>query len=151
MLSSNFFKGDMMNFEWALLGGVLIGLSSVLLLMSLGRIAGISGIVSGMLFSPTPSPAPSAHDRMWRMAFVLGLILGGFVTTRVLQIEVSAPTLSYGALTLAGLLVGVGTVLGAGCTSGHGVCGLGRLSRRSLVAVIVFMSTGMLTVTLMNL
>ncbi|TDR30184.1 YeeE/YedE family protein [Hydromonas duriensis] len=139
-----------MDFKWALFGGVLIGLSSVLLLVILGRVAGISGIVSGMFYPSAHSPASPKLDRWWRIAFVVGLVVGGCVTTDVMSIEIHAPTLSYGGLALAGILVGVGTVLGSGCTSGHGVCGLGRLSRRSLVAVLTFMAAGMLTVTLMN-
>ena len=127
-----------MNFESALLGGVLIGLASVLLLFSIGRIAGIRGVVAGL------------STEAWRWAFVMGLVGGGAVATVVLNPPSSASSLPYSALAIAGLLVGVGTVIGSGCTSGHGVCGLGRLSRRSLVAVMAFMAAGMLTVTIMN-
>ena len=123
-------------------GGILIGLASWLLWWGLGRIAGISGITSETLSSPT-------HPDTWRWAFLAGLILGGCLLGQGLEV----PTLSTRPLYLlipAGLLVGFGTVWGSGCTSGHGVCGLGRLSVRSLVAVGVFMATGMLVVTLMR-
>ena len=124
------------------LGGILIGLASWLLCWGLGRIAGISGITSETISSPT-------HPDTWRWAFLAGLILGGCLLGQGLEV----PTLSTRPLYLlipAGLLVGFGTVWGSGCTSGHGVCGLGRLSVRSLVAVGVFMATGMLVVTLMR-
>ena len=124
------------------LGGILIGLASWLLWWGLGRIAGISGITSETISSPT-------HPDTWRWAFLAGLILGGCLLGQGLEV----PTLSTRPLYLlipAGLLVGFGTVWGSGCTSGHGVCGLGRLSVRSLVAVGVFMATGMLAVTLMR-
>ena len=123
-----------MNFESALLGGVLIGLASVLLLFSIGRIAGISGIVAGL------------STEAWRWAFVMGLVGGGAVATVVLNPPSSASSLPYSALAIAGLLVGVGTVIGSGCTSGHGVCGLSRLSPRSLVATAAFMAAGFATV-----
>jgi uncharacterized membrane protein YedE/YeeE len=121
----------------ALAGGVLIGLASVWLLASNGRIAGISGILHG-LFAQPPG------DRGWRMAFLAGLLAAGFLW--LLFSPVSTSESSLGAMALAGVLVGFGTRLGGGCTSGHGVCGLGRLSLRSLVAVIVFMAAGMLCV-----
>jgi len=124
------------------IGGILIGLASWLQWWGLGRIAGISGITSETLSSPT-------HPDTWRWAFLAGLILGGCLLGQGLEV----PTLSTRPLYLlipAGLLVGFGTVWGSGCTSGHGVCGLGRLSVRSLVAVGVFMATGMLVVTLMR-
>lgn len=131
-----------MNFEFVLMGGLLIGLASALLLLSIGRIAGISGIVSGLLTA-------SIRDTAWRWAFVIGLIGGGAWATLMFS-PPSSGELSLVKLTIAGLLVGAGTVIGSGCTSGHGVCGLGRLSRRSLVAVLVFMAAGMLTVTAMT-
>jgi len=126
----------------ATLGGVLIGIASWLLWWGLGRIAGISSITSETLFAPL-------NPDNWRWAFLAGLIIGGSLLGQGLEI----PTLPTRPLTLlipAGLLVGVGTVWGSGCTSGHGVCGLGRLSLRSLVAVIVFMAAGMATVTFMR-
>lgn len=127
----------------ALAGGALIGLAAALLLWLNGRIAGISGIVGGVL-------RPVAGDTAWRVAFVLGLLLApltyGLVTTLpALQVDAG-----YGLLVLAGLLVGVGTRYGAGCTSGHGVCGLSRLSVRSLVATVIFMAAGFATVWLVR-
>ena len=123
----------------ALAGGVLIGIAAALLLLLNGRIAGISGIVGGLL-------RPQRGDVDWRVAFVLGLLLAplGWALFAVLP----APQIdaSWGALVLAGLLVGVGTRYGGGCTSGHGVCGLSRLSARSLVATLVFMGAGVATV-----
>jgi uncharacterized membrane protein YedE/YeeE len=123
----------------SLLGGLLIGASALLLLALLGRIAGISGIVGGLLDAPRP-------DRGWRLAFLAGLALGGAILL-ALAPEVIARTVPGGwpMAALGGLLVGLGTRAGNGCTSGHGVCGLGRRSRRSLAAVAVFMATGMLT------
>jgi len=128
----------------ALLGGSLIGVSACLLMLSLGRIAGISGIVAGLF--------ASAHDdRSWRLAFVLGLIGGCFV---VRLAGAGAPpieiTTAIPELVIAGLLVGFGTRLGNGCTSGHGVCGLARLSPRSLAATLTFMAAGALTVFVMR-
>ncbi len=118
------------------LGGALIGLSASALLLFEGRVAGISGIVGGLF-------APKAGDIGWRVAFVAGLALAGlggmFVAPHLLAVEVTrAPWM----LITAGLLVGIGTRLGNGCTSGHGVCGLSRLSPRSLVSVLTFMFVG---------
>ncbi|MGA2449810.1 MAG: YeeE/YedE thiosulfate transporter family protein [Polyangiaceae bacterium] len=123
--------------EHALLGGVLIGLSASLLLLLDGKVAGISGIVGGLV---RPRPGEAA----WRIAFVIGLLAGGALLTASLPSAI-APThggLSLKAVAVAGLLVGFGTRLGHGCTSGHGVCGLSRGSPRSAVAVITFMATG---------
>ena len=122
----------------ALAGGVLIGLASVWLLAANGRIAGISGIVHG-LFAPPPG------DRGWRLAFLAGLLVAGFLWLAFFPGGTSSEG-NLVAMAFAGLLVGFGTRLGGGCTSGHGVCGLGRLSLRSLVAVIVFMAAGMASV-----
>lgn len=127
--------------EWwyGLLGGVLIGLSATLLLAFNGRIAGISGMVSGAIAFTT--------DEAWRWLFLLGLVAGGLLYEYALAPQ-ATPTYPFApvAMIVAGLAVGFGTRLGNGCTSGHGVCGLGRLSGRSLVAVITFMSTGIATV-----
>lgn len=124
----------------ALAGGVLIGLSAVLLLWLIGRVAGVSGIVGGVML-------PRRGDVAWRVAFLLGLVVAGGA---VMALWPGAPQprsgSSPGLLAVAGLLVGFGTRMGNGCTSGHGVCGLGRLSMRSLVAVLVFMATAMATV-----
>ena len=122
---------------WPLLGGVLIGLASILYLWLNGRIAGISGIVSGV-FRNEP-------DRSVRIVFIVGLILGGFIMGLInidlFQITVDKPVYT---LVFAGLLVGFGSVMGGGCTSGHGVCGLGRLSVRALVSVMVFLTTAVI-------
>ena len=122
------------------LGGILIGLASWLLWWGLGRIAGVSSITAEVLTAP-------ANPEPWRWAFLVGLIMGGCLLGQGLEIP-QLPTRSLGLLIPAGLLVGFGTVWGSGCTSGHGVCGLGRLSARSLAAVCVFMVTGMMAVTL---
>lgn len=122
-----------------LVGGMLIGLASWLVLAALGRVTGISGIVSAALMGEKGSG--------WRWAFLAGLLLGGALFSWLLHTPVQAlrsPVL----LAIAGLLVGFGTVWGSGCTSGHGVCGLGRLSARSLVAVLAFMATGMVMAVL---
>jgi uncharacterized membrane protein YedE/YeeE len=119
----------------ALLGGALIGLASVWLLAANGRVAGVSGILHAM-FSTTGG--------RWRVAFVAGLVLAGVAWQSAgapLSLRQGFPA---GWAAAAGLLVGFGTRLGGGCTSGHGVCGIGRLSARSLVAVVVFMAAGML-------
>lgn len=127
-------------FALALAGGVLIGLSASLLLLFNGRIAGISGIVGGLL-------APVRAEFGWRGAFLGGLIAGGLVLRAFFPSALGAPVMSGIALpVIAGLLVGFGTRLGNGCTSGHGVCGLSRGSTRSLVATMVFMACGGLTV-----
>jgi uncharacterized membrane protein YedE/YeeE len=129
----------------ALAGGALIGLSASLLLMFTGRIAGISGIVGGLISpsSATSDPNERKHDVSWRLAFVIGLLAGGvglfFVRPQSFD---GATTASPLLVALAGVLVGVGTTLGNGCTSGHGVCGISRLSRRSIVATGIFMFTG---------
>lgn len=122
----------------ALIGGALIGLASALLLALQGRIAGISGIAGGLI-------VPEKNDWDWRLVFVIGLILGGFIYQwlgigpGVAHIE---PQVGTGLLILAGLLVGLGTTIGSGCTSGHGICGLSRRSPRSLVATLSFMLMG---------
>ncbi|MEL6188713.1 MAG: YeeE/YedE family protein [Myxococcota bacterium] len=121
-------------------GGALIGLASALLLLLSGRIAGISGILNGMLVGPE-------GERGWRLAFALGLIAGGALMAVVLPSAFAVGGLgSPWLLAPAGLLVGFGAQLGSGCTSGHGVCGIGRLSVRSLSATLTFIATGALTV-----
>ena len=127
---------------WAhgILGGALIGLSASLLLWSIGRIAGISGIVNGLGAAPR-------SDRAWRAAFLFGLMAAGGIAMQFLPYAPAhAQSASTPILLLAGLLVGFGTRMGNGCTSGHGVCGLGRLSWRSLAAVLTFMATAIVTV-----
>lgn len=124
----------------ALIGGGLIGLAAAMLLLFNGRIAGISGIVGELL-------RPKAGESAWRVAFVLGLVAGplGYqlVEGRMLSVTIDA---QVPLLIAGGFLVGFGTNLGSGCTSGHGVCGIGRLSPRSMVATAVFMLAGMITV-----
>ena len=121
-------------------GGLLIGLSATLLLLLNGRVAGISGIVGGSLMV-------WRDDFAWRIAFLVGLVLGPVLYAAALGTE---PTIALqantGGLIVAGILVGFGTQLGAGCTSGHGVCGLARGSARSLVATVVFMAVAMMAV-----
>ena len=134
-------------FLQAAVGGVLIGLASWLLLASLGRVAGISGIAAGALVQPLGAPA---GERLWRWAVVAGLVVAGGVAAALLNTPTIA-TRPWPLLVVAGLLVGFGTVLGSGCTSGHGVCGLGRRSVRSLVATLCFMSAGAVTVWVMAL
>jgi uncharacterized protein len=127
---------------WAsLFGGILIGLASIMMLAVSGRIAGISGILGGLM---QVQNTPAGHYS-WRMAFLLGLLgssalYGLFFTMPSAQIDASDLT-----LVAAGLLVGFGTRMGSGCTSGHAVCGLGRLSMRSLVATLSFMAAGFVT------
>lgn len=123
----------------ALAGGVLIGLSATLLLWLNGRVAGVSGIVNGVLF-------PKTGDVAWRAMFLAGLIgAAGFYMALVPNAPLPRTDFSRSGLILAGLLVGFGTRMGNGCTSGHGVCGIGRLSMRSLAAVMTFMVTAIAT------
>lgn len=123
-----------------LIGGLLIGGAATLLLLLNGRISGISGIVGGLL-------VPKGSDAGWRLVFVVGLLIGAFgymlATDGTLAVRMQAPV---PVLVAAGLLVGFGTRLGSGCTSGHGLCGIARLSKRSIVASAVFFSVAMLTV-----
>ena len=129
----------------AAIGGVLIGLSAVLLMALSGRIAGISGIVGGLL------PPKPASDRSWRLAFILGLVAApAILRTATGDNHIGAPTVGTTTLILAGLLVGIGTALGSGCTSGHGICGMSRLSPRSIAAVAVFMATAIVTLFLVR-
>ena len=123
----------------SLMGGMLIGLAAAMFVLLNGRIAGISGVLGGLL-------TPLRGDFLWRVAFVAGMVAAPiayavFQTLPSVQIDAGYP-----ALVIAGLLVGVGTRYGAGCTSGHGVCGLSRLSLRSLVATGTFMGAGFVTV-----
>lgn len=127
---------------WAsLFGGVLIGLSAVMVMGLFGRIAGIAGITQGALALPG---AP--RDRDWRVAFLAGLIAAPLAVTALGGTVVQTVPDNLVGMTVAGLLVGTGTALGSGCTSGHGVCGLARLSGRSLAAVAAFMAAGFVTV-----
>ncbi|MBZ5875764.1 MULTISPECIES: YeeE/YedE family protein [Chromohalobacter] len=133
-----------------LVGGILIGLSAIWLMGSLGRISGISGILSGLLLERPRG------DSAWRLAFLLGLVCGPMVlmllggelgnVAGAPNEVIGAPAGGVGLMVIAGLLVGVGTGIGSGCTSGHGVCGLARLSPRSMAATLVFVLVAMLTV-----
>lgn len=125
-----------------LIGGMLIGVAAALLLLLNGRISGISGIVGGLL-------TPKGSEVGWRIVFIAGLLLGAFgymlATGEALPVRMQA---SVPVLVVAGLLVGFGTRFGSGCTSGHGLCGIGRLSKRSIVASVVFFGVAIVTVFL---
>ena len=123
----------------ASLGGILIGLSASLLLWTNGRIAGISGIVADAV-------VPAANENAWRWLFLLGLLTGTAAWFTLVDPGFSVRSGNPWLLLSAGFLVGVGTRMGSGCTSGHGVCGIGRLSLRSLIATLIFMGFGLLTV-----
>lgn len=125
------------------LGGALIGLAAAMLMLLTGRIAGISGIFGGLL-------TPNAGDRGWRVAFIAGLIAAPLLASFFTNAPLPSPTMpaSLILIAVAGLLVGVGSRMGGGCTSGHGVCGIARLSPRSLAATVTFISTGAVTVFL---
>lgn len=130
----------------AILGGVLIGLAANLMLYFNGRITGISGILGGIIH-------PASSDRSWRLVFIAGLLAGGlilkvFIDPTLFIIETEVRTLDYA---VAGILVGYGTLLGNGCTSGHGVCGISRFSVRSLVATALFIASGVISVALFRL
>jgi len=122
-------------------GGLLIGVSVWLMLVGLGRVTGVSGIAATALAEPRAS--------LWRFAFLFGLIVGGALFAHLFNIT-GAAVAPRPWVIAAGVLVGFGTVLGGGCTSGHGVCGLGRRSIRSLVATITFMAAGMVTVAIIH-
>ena len=135
-----------MNIDWiaftpyaSLSGGVLIGVAAAMFVLLNGRIAGISGVLGGLL-------KPVNGDVLWRVAFVVGLVASPAVYALFTSVPTPRVDATWGALVLAGLLVGVGTRYGAGCTSGHGVCGLSRLSPRSLAATATFMGAGFVTV-----
>ncbi|MCE9846063.1 YeeE/YedE family protein [Vibrio alginolyticus] len=124
----------------SLFGGILLGISATILLLVNGKIAGISGIMNGIM-------SPKKGDYSWRLLFAIGMIAGGLISVLMLGVAVpSTANLSLGMVIAAGLLVGIGTRLGNGCTSGHGICGMGRLSKRSIVATCVFMAVAGLTV-----
>jgi len=120
-------------------GGAIIGIATAMFVLFNGRIAGISGVLGGLL-------KPLRGDISWRVAFVVGLIGAPLLYALVAELPQPQIDAGYGALAAAGLLVGVGTRYGSGCTSGHGVCGLSRFSTRSLVATSTFMAAGLVTV-----
>lgn len=122
-----------------LIGGIIIGLAATLLLWFNGRIAGISGIFNGLVTNK------KNHDTFWRLLFVLGMVAGGFASQHFAAPSYQPLNAPLWILIVSGLLIGFGTSMGSGCASGHGVCGLGRLSKRSLVAVLTFFSVALLT------
>ena len=138
-----------MNIDWAhftpwssLSGGIILGVASALFILINGRVLGISGILGGLL-------PPKAGDTFWRLAFLAGMFASPWVFNLLAPAEfITAPQIDADLvmLVIAGLLVGIGTRYGSGCTSGHGVCGLSRMSTRSLVATLSFMAAGFLTV-----
>lgn len=126
-------------------GGLLIGLSAVLLMLGLGRVLGATGVLSGTVF------VQSRDELMWRLALISGMILApGFIYVVTGSMPVLTVPVSPAMIVIGGLIVGLGASLGSGCTSGHGICGLSRLSIRSFVAVPVFMATAALTVFLIR-
>jgi hypothetical protein len=128
----------------SLFGGILIGVSASAMLLLHGKIAGISGIMAGVL-------RPAKGDTLWKVCFLLGLLSGGFWLRLFLPAAFDfGPARPFGVLALAGLMVGFGTRLGNGCTSGHGVCGISRLSMRSMVATATFIATGAIVVFVIN-
>lgn len=132
-------------FILAAIGGGLVGLSAVLMMALNGRIAGVSGILSGTFTQPT-------GDRLWRLLFIVGIIIGGALPVWLdAGFKAPLPAASLGLAVVSGLVVGFGTGLGSGCTSGHGICGISRLSRRSILATLTFMASGIATVTLIRL
>ncbi|WP_347260041.1 YeeE/YedE family protein [Rudaea sp.] len=135
----------MQTYVSALSGGALIGLAAVLLMATLGRIAGISGIAGGLV------SGSARGDRAWRAAFVLGLVLAPLCLLALRGSDgIGTTDAGWLRLAVAGLLVGVGTRIGGGCTSGHGVCGTARLSSRSLIATVIFIAFGIATVFVMR-
>lgn len=128
-----------------LAGGLLIGIAAALMLLTLGRIAGVSGMAARALGLGGGAP------RALAFAFIVGLPLGAALVSVIIGPVVSRFPMSTATLAVAGLVVGIGTRLGSGCTSGHGVCGMSRLSKRSIVATMTFMATGFLTVALVNM
>ncbi len=143
-------RSNAVNINWnaftpyaSLAGGVLIGVAAAMFILLNGRIAGISGILGGLL-------KPVKGDIAWRSAFVLGLVASPSLYALFAVVPIPRIDAGWAALLLAGLLVGVGTRYGSGCTSGHGVCGLSRLSPRSLAATAVFMGAGYFTVFVMR-
>ncbi len=137
------------NVVLALSGGVMIGISIILNMLFFGRITGISGITSGALIA---LKSKALHPNIWRFLFLLGLIVGAGLTHFLFALPLpNEPDRPVAVAIVAGLLVGIGTQLGNGCTSGHGVCGISRLSTRSLVATIIFTASAMITVFLNKL
>lgn len=130
---------------YPLIGGALIGLSATFMLLFNGRVTGISGIIAASLSKPT-------QDTTWRILFLAGMVLAGIAIAGVQpELFMNTTSRSNDLIILAGLLVGYGTVMGSGCTSGHGICGISRFSIRSLLATLTFMTVGALTVQILRL
>ena len=128
-----------------LFGGFLLGLAALSLLFFNGRVAGVSGILGGFL-------SFKKRDTLWRFAFLAGLVAGGVLLLATVPETLNFTlTSSPPAVMLAGLLVGIGSRMGSGCTSGHGICGIGRLSKRSMIAVVVFLSSGIASAVTIDL
>ncbi|HIF9152252.1 TPA: YeeE/YedE family protein [Photobacterium damselae] len=126
----------------ALIGGMLLGVSALLLLLLNGKIAGISGILAGVL-------KPQQKGTFWRGLFIVGMVVSGYLFSNLgFSLPESYPMSQWWVVIIAGFLVGLGTNTGNGCTSGHGICGIGRLSVRSIVATMIFMATAVITVYL---
>lgn len=135
-----------MQLDWiyALIGGGIIGLAVSIMLLFNGRVTGISGIVNGIL-------TPQKGDTAWRLYFVAGLLIGGGLLQLVYpQVWGESLVTPLWTTVVAGLLVGFGTILGSGCTSGHGVCGISRLSPRSIIATVTFIAAGMIAVIILR-
>lgn len=131
----------MASIPWeSLVGGMLLGLSATLLMILNGKVAGISGVCTGILL-------PKNREFPWRVGFAIGMVIGGFTLVKLMDFPIPRSfDMPLWQLAVAGLLVGIGTRLGNGCTSGHGICGIGRWSHRSIVATAVFMIVAMVTV-----
>jgi len=134
---------ELSNYVLPLLGGTMIGLAAILLMIFNGRVAGISGIFSGVL-------KPTKGDTSWRVLFVIGLALSGLIWMNFGFTDFELSNISLPVLLIAGLLVGMGTSLGNGCTSGHGICGMSRFSLRSTIAVCVFMGVGVISAVIFH-
>lgn len=133
-------------FLLAAFGGLLIGLSATLMLLALGRIAGISGILNQAFFYDHGSLSP---ENIWRWFFIVGILIGGYVMHSVVGVPIPQHVSeSFGLVAVSGLFVGYGVSVGSGCTSGHGICGLSRISARSLAATVTFMVVGIVTVSI---
>jgi len=144
---------SMSDISSALTGGIIIGCSVILLMLLIGRIAGISGIFWNAAKLPRHKEQEKSllSERLWRWLFILGLPLGSLVASSLFSIVPSAPSNNLLLTIISGVLGGFGVRIGSGCTSGHGVCGIGRFSKRAIIATLVFMSSGILTVICVNL
>lgn len=128
----------------AFIGGVLIGTAAAILLLFNGRIFGITGVISGII-------TPKKHDVFWRSILVVGLTIGAFIAHLIVNSPNTVITRPIPLLMIGGFITGMGARIGSGCTSGHGVCGISRFSKRSIVATLTFMGTGFITVLILRL